>query len=76
MSLLSTSALGGCLAFSSTATCLEDLPRVRPTHLGAPPVFWTLLYQRYLQWAAEGLPDAAARVGEIIGGRLQVARSV
>lgn len=72
MTLLSTSALGGCLALSSPANVLTDVRTVRPTHLGAPPAFWNMVFQEYLGLCAAGTERPEEQTRLMLGKRLQV----
>ena len=48
LSIMSTIQLGGCRALSSVETIVEDLSEIRPTNIGATPIFWIMLYKEYL----------------------------
>ncbi|KAL6042906.1 hypothetical protein QOT17_024168 [Balamuthia mandrillaris] len=56
LSLLSVMHAGGRRAFCTDLGCLlEDARIARPTHINAPPVFWTMLQREHAHRLAEAL---------------------
>eukprot|EP00906_Rhabdomonas_costata_P000146 RCo000199 len=66
LSLLLTVQYGGARAFPrSLETMMTELSLLRPTHIGAPPSFWSSLQHQFLarvrQLVSQGLTGEAAR---------------
>ena len=78
-SLIGSLRCGGSRYFIHEMDSLfEELAFCRPTHFGAPPAIWSLLYFRYLDFLKDTLGDKAAAIRQtkaLIGNRLHVATS-